>query len=191
MSQEKPIPIAPFILSIKNHSGNTILMGFIILLMGILAIGSPLIAGYSIALLVGIVLIVGGLGQLVFAIKTGQSISTVLLAALTIIIGTFLLINLNTILATLTIFLLIYLMVSGIFELVLAIKIRPSKGWGWALLTGLVSVLLGALIWIQYPLSGAWAIGVLLGIKLVFSGWTLIMFGLTARVIDKDVNDVN
>jgi len=187
MSQENPIPIAPFILRIKNHSGNTILMGFIILLMGILAIGSPLIAGYSIALLVGIVLVAGGLGQLVFAIKTGQSIITVLIAALTIIIGIVLLSNLNAILATLTIFLMIYLMVSGIFEIILAIKIRPSKGWGWALLTGLVSVLLGMLIWIQYPLSGAWAIGVLLGIKLVLSGWTLIMFGLTARVMDKDV----
>lgn len=186
MSQENPVPIAPFILSIKNHSGNTILMGVIILLMGILAIGSPLIAGYSIALLVGIVLIVGGLGQLVFAIKTGQNITTVLLAALTIIIGAFLLINLNAIIATLTIFLLIYLMVSGIFELVLAIKIRPNKGWGWALTTGLVSVLLGTLIWIQYPLSGAWAIGVLLGIKLVFSGWTLIMLGVTARADSKD-----
>lgn len=189
MSQENTVPIAPFILRIKNHSGNTILMGVIILLMGILAIGSPLLAGYSIALLVGIVLIVGGLGQLVFVIKTGQSIATVLLAALTIIIGIFLLSNLNTILATLTIFLLIYLMVSGIFELVLAIKIRPSQGWGWALITGLVSVLLGALIWIQYPLSGAWAIGVLLGIKLVFSGWTLIVFGLTARVVDKNLNE--
>ena len=63
----------------------------------------------------------------------------------------------------------------------MAFYVRPFSGWGWILFNGVVSVLLGAMIWNQFSLSGAWVIGILLEIKLLFSGWTLIMFVL-ARI---------
>ena len=84
-------------------------------------------------------------------------------------------------LASLTIFLAAYLIVSGIFEALLAFQVKPAKGWGWELFNGIISLLLGAMIWNQFPVSGAWAIGILFGVKLLFSGWTLIMFGSAAR----------
>ena len=47
---------------------------------------------------------------------------------------------------------------------------RPGSGWGWMLTGGVVSIGLGVMIWSQFPLSGAWAIGILVGIKLLFIG---------------------
>jgi len=65
----------------------------------------------------------------------------------------------------------------GISEIVAAIQIRPTQGWGFVLFSGIVSVILGFLIWNQWPLSAAWAIGVLVGIQLLFAGMTMITVG--------------
>jgi uncharacterized membrane protein HdeD (DUF308 family) len=54
-------------------------------------------------------------------------------------------------------------------------------GWVWTLVSGIVSLLLGMLIWSQWPLSGVWAVGLLVGINILFSGWSLIALGAAAR----------
>jgi len=187
MSEENQNIEMPFMQEIKKNSGLTIAMGAILVLMGFLAMGAPLVAGLSVTMMVGITLIIGGIGQLVFAIKTGKGFLTMVIGVLTVILGGYMLSNLGVALASLTIFLSIYLIVSGILEAMMAFQIRPAKGWGWALFSGFTSVLLGAMIWSQYPLSGAWAIGILLGVRLIFSGWTLIMFGASVRSTAKDV----
>ena len=104
-----------------------------------------------------------------------------IIAVLMAIVGVYMIMNPAAALASLTIFLAAYLIVSGIFEALFAFQVKPAKGWGWELLNGIISILLGAMIWNQFPISGAWAIGILFGVKLLFSGWTLIMFGLAAR----------
>jgi uncharacterized membrane protein HdeD (DUF308 family) len=58
---------------------------------------------------------------------------------------------------------------------------RPLSGWGWILFGGIVSIWLGVFIWRQYPLSGAWAIGILLGIKLLLVGLIMFMGGSAVR----------
>lgn len=181
MSNENQNIQMPFMEEMKKNAGLTIAMGIILLLMGFFAMGSPLVAGLSVAMMVGIILIVGGLGQLVFAIKSGKGLLTMILGLLTVILGGYMLSNLGVALASLTIFLAIYLIVSGMLEAVMAFQVKPVKGWGWALFSGIITVVLGVMIWNQYPLSGAWAIGILLGVRLFFSGWTLLMFGLSAR----------
>jgi uncharacterized membrane protein HdeD (DUF308 family) len=178
---------SPFMEEIKKNTGLTITMGVIVLLMGFLAMGSPFIAGASIAVAVGLMLIVGGVGQLVFAVKAHTGVMSIILGALTVIAGGYMVSNPGAALATLTLFLAIYLIVSGIFEALMAFQVRPVNGWGWAMFSGVMSVLLGGMIWSQFPLSGAWAIGILIGVKLVLSGWTLIMFGLVARGVVKEL----
>ena len=86
-----------------------------------------------------------------------------------------------------TLFLSAYFIVTGIFELVGAIQIRPAAGWGWMLFNAIVTLLLGLMIWRQFPLSGAWAVGVLFGAKLIFSGTSLIIIGRAVRGAAKDV----
>ena len=72
MSEEIQTIEAPFIEAIKNNAGLTIIVGIVLLLMGLLAMGSPLVASLSLAMMVGVVLIIGGIGQLVFAFKAGK-----------------------------------------------------------------------------------------------------------------------
>ncbi|MEA3419238.1 MAG: DUF308 domain-containing protein [Campylobacterota bacterium] len=172
---------------IKEKSGLVIATGIIVLLMGLLAMGTPFVAGLSIAIVIGVILIIGGIGQFVFALKTGLSLFTTILGALTVIVGVYMVMNPNAALGSLTILLAAYLISSGIFETVMSFQIKPDKGWGWALFSGIVSVLLGIMIFSQYPLSGAWAIGILLGLKLFFSGLTLMMLGLGARGVSKNL----
>ena len=90
---------------------------------------------------------------------------------------------------TLSIILLAYLLASGVAEILLALKMRPIDGWVWTLITGLLSIALGVMIWSQFPLSGLVAIGVFLGIKLCFSGLMLIMLGTGARRAAKGVTN--
>jgi uncharacterized membrane protein HdeD (DUF308 family) len=71
----------------------------------------------------------------------------------------------------------------GIVEIVAGIKRRPDVGWIWVLLGGIVSILLGVIIWRQFPLSGIWAIGILLGIKMLFVGIIMITVGSAVRSI--------
>lgn len=170
---------------IKKNAGLTIWLGVVVLIVGLLAMGSPLVAGMSIAVLVGIMLIIGGIGHLIFSMQTGKGFFSILVGVLTIIAGIYMLANPAVALATLTVFLAAYMVVSGIFEILMAFQIKPIKGWGWVLFSGILSLVLGVMIWSQFPLSGAWAIGLLVGINLVFSGWSLIMIGIAARAMIK------
>ncbi len=181
MSQNIQNINSPFIEAIKKNSGLTIAIGAILSLLGFFAMGSPFIAGLSVSLMVGFIFIAGGAGQLVFAFQTGKRMFDIILAVLTVVVGVYMVMNPAAALGSLTIFLSAYLIVSGIFEALMAFQTRPVKGWVWALFSGIISVLLGIMIMSQYPLSGAWAIGIIFGVKLFFSGWTLLMFGLSAR----------
>ena len=81
----------------------------------------------------------------------------------------------------LTIVLAAFLVVEGIFKIIMAMRVRDHDGWGWLLASGILSVTLGVLIWAQWPASGLWVIGLLVGIQLLFTGWSLVMLALAAR----------
>lgn len=185
MTQEIQEIETVFAQEIKKNARLSMIIGAVLLFMGLLAMGSPLIAGLSLAMIIGIMLIMAGIGQLIFAVKTDKGFFSIIIGLLTILIGIYMVNNLDAALETLTIFLTFYLIVSGVSEIMMSLNIRPVKGWGWALFSGILSTLLGAMIWSQFPISGAWAIGLLIGIRLFFSGWTLLMFGLAARVLQQ------
>lgn len=172
---------------VKKHSRLTIAMAIVILLMGVFAMASPFLVGVSLAIALGFMLIIGGAGQLLFALKAQAGLFSIILAALTILAGAFMVSKPGSILATMTLILAIYFLVSGVFEVLIALQIKPTRGWGWALFNGAASVFLGTIIWSQFPVSGTWTIGLLIGIKLFLSGWTLLMFGLIARSIAKEL----
>ena len=81
----------------------------------------------------------------------------------------------------LTMLLASYFLVSGVFEVIYSFQVRPNPGWLLVLVGGGLSILLGWLIFSQWPLSGAWAVGVLVGIKVIFLGVTLLSLAGAAR----------
>lgn len=181
MTQEIQHLQTPFLDQIKENAGVAIAVGAIVMLIGLLVMASPMVAGISVAMMVGVMLVISGIAHLVFAFKSGGGIFAILLGVLTVLIGGYMVSNLDVALTALTIFLTAYLVISGISEALMSFQARPARGWGWALFSGILSVVLGIMIWAQTPLSGAWAIGILIGIKLFFSGWALLMFGFAAR----------
>lgn len=80
----------------------------------------------------------------------------------------------------LTLLMAMFFLIGGIFRIVIALSV-PMHHWGWLLLSGIVTVLLGVLIWRQWPWSGLWVIGLFIGIDLFFYGWSLVMLALTVR----------
>ena len=89
-------------------------------------------------------------------------------------------------LATLTLVLAAYFFVDGIFEIVWAFRLRPIKGWGWALFSGVVALALGIMIWRQFPVSGMWAVGTLAGIHMIFGGSSVTSVCSAARSAAKE-----
>ena len=166
---------------IKQNARLATGMGILVLVAGIVALSMPAVAGLSVAKLVGFMLIIGGVGQLFFSYKAGSGLWAYVTAALAVLAGGYLAFNPTVAANTLSIFLLVYLLASGVAEIMLALKIRPIDGWVWTLMTGILSIALGFMIWNQFPLSGLVAIGIILGIKLSSNGLMLIMLGTGAR----------
>ncbi len=174
---------------IKKNARLAFITGIILLICGVLAVGSPFAAGVSVTIMVGSLLIIGGISQCFLAFQAGafgKGLLIFLVGALTAVAGFYLFGQPLAGLATITIFLAAYFIVTGIFELIAAIQIRPAEGWGWMLFNGIVTLLLGIMIWRQFPLSGAWAIGTLFGIKLMMSGLSLIFIGRSVRGAAKE-----
>jgi uncharacterized membrane protein HdeD (DUF308 family) len=84
-------------------------------------------------------------------------------------------------LASMTLLLAAYLIVSGIVEIFAGFGARPEQGWGWMVASAVVTLLLGLMLWRQFPISGVWAIGTLFGLKLLMTGVSMTSIGMTVR----------
>lgn len=163
---------------------NPRVFGTITIILGILAIAAPLVAGVSVALLVGLLVLMAGIARMVWAFQAsslGRGLLGFAIGLLTLICGVALVTDPLLASGLLTIVLAAYFLVDGAFEVAAAFRLRPTPGWGWLLAGGVLSFVLGLMIWQQFPLSGAWAIGILLGVKLLFVGIIMIGVGSPAR----------
>ena len=168
----------------KKNAGWLIFLGVLNAIVGFLAIGSPMVAGMSVVILVGIFMLIAGISQLFGSFKAGSFGSGALGfigGLLTSVAGLLMFTRPLFGLGVLTILLGIYFFIDGIGEIALAFRIKPEKGWGWTLISGILAILLGFFIMSQWPFSGAWAIGMLVGIHLVFRGISLVVIGAAAR----------
>jgi len=170
--------------SVKGNATILFIMGIATIFLGVLAMMCPLVSGAAVSMLVGFLLIAAGVARSIFAFKAeswGKGILAFVLGALTVIIGGVMLARPLLGLASLTLVLAGYFFIDGLFEIFGSFKLKPTQGWGWMLFGGIVSVLLAVLIMRQWPVSGAWAIGILVGIKLIFTGTAMTMLGSVGR----------
>ena len=165
---------------IKSNARLAVISGIIMLICGIVAVFSPFVAGLSVTVIVGAMLLVSGASQCILAFQAGafsKGLLIFIMGALTAVAGGYMVGQPVSGLAAITIFLAAYFIVTGIFELLGAFQIRGADGWGWMLFNGIITLALGVMIWRQFPVSGAWAIGTLFGIKMVFGGLALFQIG--------------
>ena len=154
-------------------------MGIALMLLGIAAIGSSLIATCATVLVFGILLLLGAIFEMVTAFW-GRNWRGFFLHLLTgvlyLIAGIFLINNPVGAALGLTLLVAVCLLTGGAVRIVLSLLER-FDGWGWVVMNGIVSILLGAAIW----LSGLWAIGLFVGIEMLFSGLSWVMLALAVR----------
>jgi len=168
----------------KESVGWSIGLSVLMILAGILAIAVPQVAGLTVSLLVGWLLLFSGAAHLVFAWHArgaGGILWELLLGILYLFIGGYVLTRPLAGLATLTLALAIYLFFEGVLELVLSFRLRPLPGWGWLLFDGIITLILAVMIWRTWPSSSEWVIGTLVGISMLFSGISRLTISLAAR----------
>lgn len=184
MTDNLPVPPSGLIDGIKENAKLAVISGVILIIAGTFAVMSPLVVGLSITIMVGVSLVIGGVGQCFLALKSGafgRGLLTLVVGAMMVIAGVFMMTQPVAGLASITLLLVAYLVAAGLAELLVALQLRPADGWGLMLFNGIVTLLLGVMLWRQFPLSGAWAIGVLFGIKMIFSGWALVFIGRNVK----------
>jgi uncharacterized membrane protein HdeD (DUF308 family) len=156
------------------------LLGVLFIVLGVIAIAEPMVAGLAIAVLAGWLLMFGGVAHAVAAFRgegVGHVIWQSVLAALYLIGGFYFVTHPLLGLGSLTLFLAAILMLEAGVRIAAYFQVRSLAGSGWLLVNGLVTLLLGGMIWAQWPSSSVWAIGTLIGINLLMTGISL----LTAR----------
>lgn len=159
-------------------------MGVALIVLGAVAIGSSAIATLATVMVFGVLLILGGLFQVVTSLwgRSWKGFFLHLLAGvLYLVTGVFLLDNPLESALGFTLLVAASLLVGGILRIVLAL-VERFNGWAWVLINGVISVVLGVAIWRQWPLSGLWVIGLFVGVEMLFSGISWVMLGLAVRV---------
>ncbi len=160
--------------------------GLVILVLGILAIVLPLVAGLAATVVLGWVLLAAGIVGLISSIsaRLAPGFGWALLSAiLSIAAGVILLWNPAAGLATLTIVLVAFFAADGISNIVLAIAHRRqlSDRWEWLLVSGVLDLVLALVVILGLPGTLAWALGLLLGIDLVMGGASLVAMAMAAK----------
>ena len=155
-------------------------LGWAVMVLGLLAIVSPLTAGKATVILVGLILLIAGLAQLLAAFRADQSgssrVLTAMLGAITAVAAVFVLAHPLLGLRFLTFLLVAYLVCEGFWKIIVSLRSMHAAGYLWLLASGILSLLLGLLIWQQWPLAGTSAVGILVGVNLVGTGIALLAF---------------
>jgi len=173
----------------KRNARMLLFVGIVTTVAGIVAILAPWISGLTVALFVGAALIVGGIARIVGAFGAasfGQGALAFLGGALGTIAGLIIAARPQLGLATLTLVLSGYLIADGVFGAIVAFRMRPERGWGWMMFSAILAGVLGVLLLSEWPLSGLWAVGTLVGINLVFFGIALASVG---GVVGREAKD--
>ena len=162
-----------------------VVLGIALIVLGTILLDSPVIATLATVTTLGVLILLGGGMEVIGAFwcrEWSGFFLTLLSGILGVVLGLMLLGNPIQGGITLTILLASFLFVSGIFKAVAAVTHRFG-GWGWLLLSGVIDVVLGVLIWLELPMSGLTIIGLLVGISIIFRGVSWLMLGLTLKQI--------
>jgi uncharacterized membrane protein HdeD (DUF308 family) len=171
---------------VKKSLGWSIGLSVVMIFFGFIAIAVPQVAGIGVNLLVGWLLLFSGAIHLIFAWHTrttGGVLWEILVGLVYIFMGAYLLMHPVAGLATLTLALAIYLFAEGILEIFLWFGLRsaPGSGSGWLMFDGIITLILAIMIWKTWPSSTEWVIGTLVGISMIFSGFSRLMLSMAAR----------
>jgi uncharacterized membrane protein HdeD (DUF308 family) len=169
---------------LQKNWGWLLAMGIISVVLGTIGLGMTFALTLASILFFGVLILVDGGLQFfqAFKCKGWKGVSWhVIIALLYVVAGIAIVKNPLFASAVLTLVLAWTIIAVGIVRSVIAFQHRGTGGWVWALLGGIVSILLGIMILAEWPVSGMWIIGLFVAIELIFNGWSQIMLALAAK----------
>jgi len=168
---------------LREYKGWFFGLGMVLIILGIAAISLPMFVALTIDVTVGAILVIGGVahvGHAFMSRKWKGFFLGLLVGVLYLVAGVIMLVHPLQGVLTLTLLLVAFFIVDGLFNIGLALKLKPIYGWFWPLTNGIFALILAGLIWSEWPSSAAWAIGLLVGINIIFSGVIMAGFALKA-----------
>ncbi len=167
----------------KRASGFSIVLSALLIICGFLAILLPVQMSFGVVIVVSWLLIIGGIVQFVHAFRTevGHKAWKAAIAILYVITGLYLRVNLGVGVATLTLVLIVFFVAQGFTDIFAYLATRKSGVSGWLLIDGVITLLLGLMIWRHWPSSALWVIGALVGINMISTGVTRLILTFTVR----------
>ena len=169
---------------VKRSITWSITLSVLMIVAGFLAIVAPPVAGLAVTFLVGWLLVFSGIMHFVFAWHmrgTGLIIWEILLGIVYALAGGYVLLHPLVGMAGLTLALAVYLFAEAVLEFILGVQLRPRRGSGWLFVDGAITLILAVMIWRAWPYSTEWALGILVGVSMLFSGISRLMFSMAAR----------
>jgi len=160
-------------------------VGILFIVLGIIALGMPVATTITAVTLFGILLLAGGMAELVEA-YTHKDLWHLFLGILYLIAGGLVMGDPVFSSLTLTILLGGAIMALGIVRIVVGFGVKPMTGWGWLVVAGLVSLLLGMLILLRWPFSGLTVIGILIGLEMLIHGFSQVFLALLVRRLGEE-----
>jgi uncharacterized membrane protein HdeD (DUF308 family) len=163
-------------------------VGVLAIVIGCVAIVVPAVAAVGTAIFIGCILVLAGMFLTAAAFTAhslGSLIVRLLWALLTVVVGVWLLAEPHHGAVSLTLLLGVYFLLMGLTRIAVAIAGRGQQGAGLVGLSGVAGLLIGILVLAKFPSSADWAIGLLVGIDLIFAGWTLTSVALVGRDLAK------
>ncbi|SIR85079.1 Uncharacterized membrane protein HdeD, DUF308 family [Haladaptatus litoreus] len=167
-------------------------VGVVLTVVGLAAIFTPLFTSIALSFLLGAYLVVGGIAHLAHAVSgrgwagfLGQTI----LALVFVVAGIAFLLNPLVGLSALTLLLIIFFLAEGLVEIGMGLRLRPARGWLLVVISGIISLAVALFVWLEYPSSALWAVGLLFGIGLFTSGLSIVATAMGGRAVAKGVVD--
>jgi uncharacterized membrane protein HdeD (DUF308 family) len=177
---------------LKRVSGMSLVLSVLLIIFGLLAIALPLASSIGIAIVVGWLAIFAGITQVVHAFQSkgiGHIVWKLAVAVFYLAAGAYLLAFPALGVAGLTLVLGIFLFAEGVADVIAYFAARKSGASAWVLLDGIVTLVLGFMIWNRWPLSSLWVIGTFVGISMVMTGITRLMMALAVRKLASHVSE--
>ncbi len=169
---------------LKKNWGWFLALGILLVIFGFIGLGMMLALTIVSVLFFGVLLLIAAVAQFINAFKGKgwKSIAWHILSAILYgLAGVVIIIDPLVASVVFTLALGFIILLVGITRIVMAFHIRGAKGWGWPVVSGIISVLLGIMIIAQWPISGLWVIGLFVAIEMIMSGWSYIFLALAAR----------
>src|SRR6202163_4566918 len=178
MAQKTPVDI------VRQASTLSIVWGVLLIVFGMVAIGSPFLAAVAVNLVIPWLIVLAGVVHSLLPFRAhgaGSMIWKLLVGLAYVFFGAYLLLHPLLGVASLTLVLASLFLIEGVLDVVLYFNLRPARGAGWVLFDGLVTLLLALFIGFHWPSSSAWAIGTLVGVSMIMSGVARVMMSLGIR----------